>query len=157
MFKSFVASALLAVTAFTSPVAKAYTATQVQLMEALTQAGVEYSKGECRPHGLTGSMGFYHPEKKWIHICDDVTTSDFEVWETMRHESVHVAQHCRDASMNNTLATEKWLVENGSANDWAHIRANYKQADWMIELEAFTLMRESNETIAELVDLACNN
>ena len=157
MFKSFIATALIAVTAVTAPAGKAYTNYEQELLNALGRAGVEITKGDCSTSEIQNTYGFFHPEKNWIHICDDVATTHADVFETLRHEAVHAAQACVDPSMSSTLASEQWLIENGSAQDWQFIRAAYKQRDWMIELEAFTLMRTSNETITEIVDMACNS
>ena len=125
-------------------------------MRALDEAGVEYTAHECASHGLTDMYGFFQPDQNWIHVCTDVATTNQLAWMTMRHEAVHAAQFCLDPSMSSTLASTTWLFANGSQEDWDLIQQHYEQEDHLIELEAFTLMRESNLTIAELVNAACN-
>ena len=154
-FKSFIAAAFVAATSAIAPV-QAMPEGGVGLLKALDQAGVEYSTGECEPHGITGVHGFFMPAKNWIHICTDDNPSEAQVWETMRHEAVHAAQYCVNPSMSFTVMSSKFLLENGRQSDWDFIRRAYSKEDWAIELEAFTLMRGSNQQIADLVNAACN-
>lgn len=153
-FKKFIATAALAIAATTAPV-------QAQpggraLANALEQAGVEVSTGNCAEYGITDTYGFFMPSKNWIHICDDVATTHDQQFETWRHEAVHAAQFCMDPSMQTTVMKLGWIDENYSQSDWEFIQQAYDKSDWVIEIEAFTLMRYSNQAIADLVNHACN-
>ena len=154
-FKSFIAAAVVAATSAIAPV-QAMPEGGAELQKALDQAGVEYTSGDCKPHGINGVFGFFHPIKNWIHVCTDVATTEEQQWETFRHEAVHAAQFCVNSSMSFTVMSSKYLLENGRQSDWDFIQRAYDKEDWAIELEAFTLARMSNQAIAELVDAACN-
>ena len=164
MFKKLIATALLAASAFTAAPATAsihsefgYTNQGQQILErTLELSGVTTTTGNCADYDIHNTYGFFMPAKKWIHICTDVATTHAEVWETYRHEAIHAAQHCKDSSMGSTLATKKWLFKNGYQSDWDFITEAYDQDDHMIELEAFTLMRESNMTVAKIVAKHCD-
>ncbi len=154
-FKSFIATTLVAATSIIGTAAQAQPGAQA-LFNALDNAGVSYSSGECASHRITGTYGFYVPAENHIHICSDVATTDEQQWETLRHESVHAAQRCVHPSMAFTVNSSQYLLANGSQSHWSFIQEAYEQEDWAIELEAFTLMSASNGEIADLVNAACN-
>ena len=154
-FKKFIATAALAVAATVAP-ASAYEEGGVQLGKALERAGVEVTAEPCEPHGITGTYGFFSPAKNWIHICTDVAATEAQRYETLRHEAVHAAQFCVDSNMQDTVMSSAWIDDNYRKSDWSFIKQAYDKSDWLIEIEAFTLMRYSNAQIAELVSLACN-
>ena len=153
-FKAFFATAVVAFSSVTA--AQAQPAGQQALFKALDRAGVTYSKGACKEHGIEDTYGFFVPAKNHIHICDDVATTEEQVWETFRHEAVHAAQRCVNPSMAFTVNSSQYLLSNGSQSDWSFIQRAYDREDWAIELEAFTLMRRSNLEIAQLVEATCN-
>ena len=154
-FRAFVATAIIAASSIVGTAAQAQPGAK-QLFDSLDAAGVTYSSGECASHKITGTYGFYVPAKNHIHICTDVATTEEQQWETFRHEAVHAAQRCVNPSMAFTVNSSQFLLQNGSQSDWEFIQRAYDREDWAIELEAFTLMRQSNAQIAELVDTACN-
>ena len=153
-FKAFFATAVVAFSSVTA--VQAQPAGQQALFKALDRAGVTYSKGACEEHGITETFGFFVPAKNHIHICDDVATTEEQVWETFRHEAVHAAQRCVNPSMAFTVNSSQYLLSNGLQSDWNFIQRAYDREDWAIELEAFTLMRRSNTEIAQLVEATCN-
>ena len=152
--KAFFATAVVAFASVTT--VEAQPAGQQALFKALDRAGVTYSKGACEKHGIENTYGFFVPAKNHIHICDDVATTEEQVWETFRHEAVHAAQRCVNPSMAFTVNSSQYLLSNGLQSDWDFIQRAYDQKDWAIELEAFTLMRHSNLEIAQLVEDTCN-
>ena len=154
-FKKFIATAALAFAATTAPV-NAYQEGGRQLMNALEDAGVEVTVGDCEAHGITDTYGFFMPAKNWIHICSDVATTEAQQYETLRHEAVHAAQFCVDSSMEYTVMSTDWIDDNYSKSDWAFIKKAYDKSDWLIEIEAFTLMRYSNWSISKIVNDRCN-
>ena len=154
-FKSFIATTLIAATSIIGTAAQAQPGAQ-QLFDALDNAGVSYSSGECASHKITGTYGFYVPAENHIHICTDVAQTEEQQWETFRHEAVHAAQRCVHPSMAFTVNSSQFLLSNRLQSDWEFIQQAYDQEDWAIELEAFTLMRSSNAEIASLVNASCN-
>ena len=154
-FKKFIATAALAVAATVAP-ASAYQEGGVQLGKALERAGVEVTAEPCEPHGITGVYGFFSPAKNWIHICTDVATTEEQRYETLRHEAVHAAQFCVDSNMQDTVMSSDWIDDNYRKSDWSFIKQSYDRSDWLIEIEAFTLMRYSNYSIARIVNDNCS-
>jgi len=155
-FKSFVATALLAATTVVGTAAQAQPGARA-IFNALDRAGVTYSSHECASYDITGTYGFYVPKQNHIHICTDVATTEAQQWETLRHEAVHAAQRCVDPSMQSTVLKWSFLANHETAqSDWDFIVRAYDKEDHRIELEAFTLMRYDNASIASLVNTACN-
>ena len=155
MFK-FLASAALATAAVVLPTAARAEVGGNNLVQALDRAGVEVTVGNCQEHGITGTYGFFHNGDNWIHICSDTADTQRQQWETLRHEAVHAAQFCKNPSMTSTLTTPEYLKKNSRESDAEFIVRAYDKADWAIELEAFTLMRLSNNQVADIVNYACN-
>ena len=154
MFK-FIATAAIAAASVIAP-AHAYTNGGVALYSALDEAGVKITTLDCTANGHAGSYGVFIPSQNHIYICEENAVTDAQQWETIRHEAVHAAQRCVDPSMNTMLMSEQWLTKNSYESDAQFIMNNYPKAHWINELEAFTLMRYSNQDIARLVNEACN-
>ena len=152
MFK-FIASAAIAASALFAPSAEAYTHGQQQLLNALDTAGVTVESGECES---TDSYGFFAPAYNYIGICTNVATTYEQQWETLRHEAVHAAQRCVNPGMDELVTSRRYLELNSDPNELHWITLNYPKSHWYAEFEAFTLMRYSNQTIAEVVNRACN-
>ncbi len=151
-FTKLFASVALATIATVSP-ASATTDGQRMLWNTVEAQGTTIDVGACEE---TDSYGWFNSRTNRIVICTNVATEVAERWETLRHEAVHLAQRCVNPSMSSVVTSRKWLFNNGYQSDWDFIQDAYDQEDHMIELEAFTLMRESNQTIATLVSKACN-
>ena len=155
MFKSLIASAAVAVSTIVAPVtaeAGQLTQGQRQLLNTLDAVGTQVEVGEC---AKDGSLGWFSPKHNFIAICSNVVDSEEQAWETLRHEAVHVAQMCVDPSMDSTVLRYSFLQKYGDPSDWNFIKRAYHYSDWMIELEAFTLMRLSNAQISEFVAESC--
>ena len=153
IFKSFAVAALSAATFIASPALASVTEGERNLAEALEQAGVQVHVGECP---TDKAYGLYFPADNTIAICSNVATTAEQRWETLRHEAVHAAQRCVNPSMSFTVKSSTFLLKNGLQSDWEFIQESYAKEDWAIELEAFTLMRTSNNNVANLVNSACN-
>lgn len=157
-FKSFIATALIAATSVVAaPSAEAYTnlspAAQKQALRSeLKAAGFTWDTVECKSDG---SYGWFSPKYMHIRICSNVATSAAQQWQTLRHEAIHAAQYCMDASMQTTV--HKWSVvkQNLSSSDEQFIMSSYDQEDWVIEAEAFTYMMTTTGYVANMVDYAC--
>ena len=154
-FFKLIATATLAVSTVFAPAANAQlTYGEQQLFDALDQAGVSSTIGNCPDTDVL--LGYFDPAENVIHICDNVSKTPDEQWLTFKHEAIHAAQRCVNPSMAFTVTSSKFLLQNGLQSDWEHIVNNYKRADWAIELEAFTLMRLSDTEVASIVNSACN-
>ena len=155
-FKSFAAVAVAAASIFAQvPAAQAqqFTAGEKALFNALDRAGVTYEAGTCED---TDTYGFYLPSENYIAVCTNVATTHELRWETLRHEAVHAAQKCVNPSMTSMVKSQAYIEYHASQDDWSFIQRAYDPEDYAIELEAFTLMRRSNQYIAAFVNSACN-
>jgi hypothetical protein len=148
-FKSIAAIAATAATTFAAGPAQASEITygQSQLLNSLNIASVTYDVGVCE----AGVEGWYLPSHKHIRICDGATNP----WETMRHEAVHAAQHCENDLEGSIFAFQE-LEKREQPGDWEFIMSAYPSDHWITEYEAFTLMKFDNQTIANIVNDACN-
>ena len=160
MFKKLIAGTLaVAAIASASPVeARNLTSGQRNLENALHNAGITWQTSAC---SSTQSFGWFRHNVNrrggHIQICNNVARRSAQQWETFRHEAVHVAQKCYNPHMTNLVMSQRWLNQNGaSASTWSFIKSAYPQSQWAIEYEAFTLMKYSNQTIADLVNHYCN-
>lgn len=156
-FTKFIASAALAVASTFTP-ALAYTGAEVTpgqeaLFEAIYEAGGTVDVGNCT---ADDTFGWFEVNTKRIVVCTNVAETVAMRYETLRHEAVHLAQRCRAPKSRETLFAHKALFANANESDWSFIKRAYRPESHMIELEAFTLMRKSNQTIATLVNRACN-
>ena len=153
-FTKLFASIALSTIATVAPASAATaTAGELALWNSIEAQGTTINVGTCEE---TDAYGWFNSRTNRIVICTNVATTVEERFETLRHEAVHLAQRCVNPSMSSVVTSRKWLFNNGYQSDWDFIQEAYGQEDHMIELEAFTLMRESNQTIATLVSKACN-
>lgn len=156
-FSKFLSTLALTVATTIAPV-HAYTGVettpgQEALFEAIYEAGGTVDVGACAEDD---TYGWFQPSSKRIVVCSNVAETVAKRYETLRHEAVHLAQRCRVPHARETLFAHKLLFNNGSQSDWNFIQQAYSPESHMIELEAFTLMRESNQAIATIVNKACN-
>lgn len=148
-------------TAPAAPTAPRYLSGEQALLNSIKNAGVTVSVNAC-PDG--NSYGWFSYRKgSWsnasIQICTNVATNQNDQWETLRHEAVHVAQKCNNPSHGNnfeTLTTWSFIKGQATDSDANFVMNNYPEAKWLIEIEAFTFMKKSNQTVANLVNEACN-
>ena len=124
-----------------------------EIYTALRNTGVTIDIKTC---DNDKSFGWYNPGYNGgnggMVICDNVATTYADQWETLRHEAVHAAQHCRDWD---TVMQDKWIANNLSREDYEFVKSDYPASDWDIEFEAFALEHHSNQFIAKLVNLNC--
>jgi len=131
------------------------------LLNAIANVGVPVNVGQCEDDGSYGY--FAYRTNTWntarIQICTNVATDKDTQWETLRHEAVHVAQKCENRDHGNsfeTLTTWSFLKGQATDSDANFVMSAYPEAKWLIEIEAFTFQKKSNQTIANLVNKACN-
>jgi len=159
-FKTILATAIIATTGLVGAPALAEPGGH-QLIATLRSAGVKVNFGYCPDE--SGTMGYFaYRTNTWmdarVQICTDVATTTADRWETLRHEAVHVAQKCENPNHGNTfetLTSYSFLKNNSTNSDASFVMSAYPKAKWMIELEAFTLMKHSNYTITKMVNRAC--
>ena len=133
--------------------AGAFSPGEERLLEALNKAGVEIVIEPCETPGYYGA---YSAKFNELYICTNTIGGISQFWETMRHEAIHVAQRCVDPGMSETVHSKAYLEHYGHDADAKLIMATYDKEDWAIEVEAFTLMRRSNDFVADVVIKACN-
>jgi hypothetical protein len=138
------------------------------LVSTLTAQGIKIALDAdlCREKSLAG---FYHSPTKTMVICNGGSTQMTEYnLDTLRHESIHVAQDCRNGikgDHNLQRIMKPGMVEqlaNSTGVSLANIRRVYRSngADdhtILLEYEAFTgAASMSADTIAEALRIVCN-
>jgi hypothetical protein len=161
-FKALLATLATVATVIAPTAAVAGTGTpgKAALRDALTNVGVPINGGHCE----SNTMGYFsYKTNTWadaeIFICTNHAKSDADQWETLRHEAIHVAQKCENRDHGHTfesLTTWSFLKGQATDSDANFVMNNYPEAKWLIEIEAFTFMKKSNQTVANLVNKACN-
>ena len=131
------------------------------LQEAVRRTGTTWDTGWCDESGVDGYFSYYvgTMEKTHIQICTNHNPSAAKQWETFRHEAIHLAQKCENrlhGETFETLTTWSFLKTQATESDAQFVTRAYPREKWGIELEAFTFMKQSNQTIANVVNRACN-
>ena len=155
-FKALLATAAIATASFfTGGEAMANQKGGAALFYALQDAGVEVKVSECEDDSSYGFyrsyVGAYQPGM--IQICTNVAVTENDRYETLRHEAVHAAQHCRGWD---TVMKDTWMKQNVTQEDKRFVMSAYDKSDWIVEIEAFTLEHFPNAFIAKLVNINCN-
>ena len=124
-----------------------------ELYTALRNTGVSIDIITCEGDN---TYGWYNSgyNNGWggMVICDNVATTYSDQWETLRHEAVHAAQHCRGWD---TVMKPSWLANNLTRSDREYVQDYYDRDMWMLEYEAFSLEHHTNQQIADLVNHHC--
>jgi len=162
-FKALLTTAAIATTALFGGVAEAVQQDRIgynqsgayELYTSLKNTGVTVDIKPCKDDDY---YGWYMPAMNngmgGILICSNVADTYELQWETLRHEAVHAAQHCRKWD---TVMYDEWTNNNLSRATRGFVVDNYEQSDWKIEWEAFVLQEETNQFIAQLVNTNCAN
>ena len=138
----------------------AYTNGQRALVDSITRTGTTITTSPCSGKQSMGWFSYRVGTMRGaaIQICSNVATHHTDQWETLRHEAVHLAQKCENPTHGEdfeTLTSASFLKREATESDASFVMRAYPKAKWLIELEAFTLMKRSNQTIANLVNRAC--
>ena len=102
-----------------------------------------------------GMLGYYRPSTDVMGICVSNHKGDYkELGDTLRHESIHVAQAC-----NNGKPILRWnQIAKYSNNRILSIVQRYPAEHQHIEYEAFTAAYVmSNNQIADIVKQQCSH
>ena len=121
----------------------------VQTVRA-TGTTVLYDQPRCYEKS---TYGYYHPASDTMVLCVENHGDDYkELGDTLRHESIHVAQACNGHKPILDWAT----ISKYSTNRILSIVQRYKPEHQHIEYEAFTAAYAMNNTqIAKVVSDFC--
>lgn len=112
---------------------------------------------DSAPEG-TIYFGFYHPVHNEMIICEGLTPTQF--YETLRHESIHLAQDCMAGFDNSDLITIHERAALNSVHDYyalsslALYRDQSPEIQWL-EYEAFIFEQRSPKEVLDLLKFAC--
>ena len=167
MFKSLLKGIAVSVVAFSGS-ANAFPSLYAlldksPLLDTIQDTGTEvwYNPEDCKESA--GLMGFYtttvnvrtgeYLEDK-MGICVENHKGDItELGNTVRHESVHVAQECHGGPLQQPYKYMP-IVSNRTLAELQHYPAEH----YAVEIEAFTLAELlTNDQVRELVIAACSN
>jgi hypothetical protein len=133
------------------------------LMKLVKETGTDVSiNSNTFDESCTGKAGYYLFEKDvsdLMVVCEDqvnIKNAD-ELWETVAHESVHVAQACNGGAYFQAKYHPRMLRELRSlAPHYAEQVTNeYRGNHQLLELEAFWAELQTPETVQEMVAAAC--
>ena len=110
-----------------------------------------------------GNAGYYSFEKDEVDllvVCEDqvnINNAD-EMWETVSHEAVHVAQACNGGVYFKAKYHPRMLRELRSlAPHYAEQLMGYRGDHQLKELEAFWAELQTPETVMKMVESACSD
>jgi hypothetical protein len=165
-FSTFIAPAVLATAVFAGTAADAaYIPEAQRILDVVAQTGTTITHKVCAGEDA-GSFGFYE-----LHTDDDnkVTKDELTVCtdqakgpaylETIKHETIHVAQACQGYKENVSGRTDKWLRKQlkkfYGEDGYASLEETYDKEHLDIELEAFGMESRPTAEIIEVVQDAC--
>ena len=132
------------------------------LMKLVEGTGTDVSINSITfDESCTGKAGYYLFEEDvndLMVVCEDqvnVKNPD-ELWETVAHESVHVAQACNGGAYFQAKYRPRMLRELRSlAPHYAKQLMGYRGDHQLEELEAFWAELQTPETVISMVESAC--
>jgi hypothetical protein len=135
-----------------NPAYKALNRSPLSQMVERTGTRIVYDTQLCQDRGM---LGYYRPSTDVMGICVSNHDGDWkELGDTLRHESIHVAQACNDGKP--ILGWNQ--IAKYSNNRILSLVQRYPAEHQHIEYEAFTaayLM--SNDQIAKIVAQQCSH
>lgn len=134
----------------------------VMLMKLVEATGTTVSINKNTfDESCTGKAGYYVFEKNVndvMVVCEDqVNIKDADaLWETVAHESVHVAQACNGGAYFQAKYHPRMLRELRSlAPHYAEQLIGYRGDHQLKELEAFWAELQTPETVISMIKEAC--
>ena len=134
----------------------------LKLMDLVKETGTQVSINSNSFDPLCkDKAGYYQFEKGKIDllaVCrDQVNVKDpNELWETVAHEAVHVAQACNGGAYFKPEYHPRMLRELRSlAPHYAKMLQTYRGDHQLAELEAFWAELQTPETVISMVQTAC--
>jgi len=130
-----------------------------QLATLVRATGTQVIKTECNEK----AYGYYQYNKDAgidrLVICTNVTDmSDPDaVWETLAHESTHVAQACVGSNVHkDTYMPRVFRALRTEAPHYAELLKGYSEDDVQSEAEAFYMELQSPTQVKRMMVHACN-
>ncbi len=165
MNKLFTAIAAVLLTIGTTLPAKAGSfKDSLKLMEMVEATGTQVSiNGNDYDKNCGDNAGYYQFIKDKIDIlvvCKDQVDlkNPDELWETVSHESVHVAQACNGGAYFKAKYHPRMLRHvRAFAPHYAEQLMGYRGDHQLKELEAFWAELQTPETVMEMVESACSD
>jgi hypothetical protein len=146
IFAGIVGLSCLPVFASTANIKEFYNNSKV--LDAVQQAGFTvYADGDAckKAYGVT------YPTKKVLVICVNQHNDLDELVDTIRHESIHVAQSCK----NGPLFTQASISKYASPGHFQSLR-NYPEHQRVRELEAQVVAANStDEEVIKIINKYC--
>ena len=164
MIKNIVASALAAM-AFAVPGQARVESGTKPLIELIDSAGITilYNSADCESDEYLGL--YRHSGMKRAFILCPGETVDAVDHMVVRHEAIHVIQHCVNVARGTDVLEPvlqdddvlmAWVREYLTEEQIEEIKQVYDPSHWRIEFEAFAGMHAySADELAELVQQAC--
>ena len=147
-FAAFVVLAAWASPAFATPELKSlFTAIQA------TGTTIVVDGPECKDKQLSGRYAFRRNVIDQLTICVSNHNGDnAELYDTILHESVHVAQACKGGN----LFTNGSIFKAATDEELKVVRQHYDQSQSLEELEARVIAREQDEVfVTNLIKEHC--
>ncbi len=162
-FITLLAPVVAAASFFSAPVNAGSTQDVVRLIELVQGTGTTVSVNTNQyDESCTGKHGYYVYKKDEVDlmvVCEDQTDTDNpdEVWETVAHESMHVAQACVGGGpLMPAKYHPRFLRELRTlAPHYAKTLAGYSGDKQLVELEAFWAELQTPDRVIGLFELAC--
>lgn len=161
MNKFFTAAALLAIGSALPSQAASFQ-DSLNLIELVEQTGTQVSiNTNSFDPSCKGNAGYYQFVKDKVDVlvvCEDQTNTknSDEMWETVSHEAVHVAQTCNGGAYFKANYHPRMLRELRSlAPHYAEQLMGYRGDHQLMELEAFWAELQTPETVIKMVTSAC--
>ena len=162
-FTTLLAPAVAAASFLSAPVEAGSTQDVVRLIELVKGTGTQVSVNTNQyDENCKGRHGYYVYEKDEIDlmvVCEDQTNTDNadEVWETVAHESMHIAQACVGGGpLMPAKYHPRFLRELRTlAPHYAKTLMDYSGNKQLAELEAFWAELQEPAKIIGLFELAC--
>jgi hypothetical protein len=150
-------STLTAIALCASFIAPVHATPQLQgLFAAIKATGTEVAVNHPSVCANREVMGMYQYQRNVIDrltICVDNHNGDgAELYDTVLHESVHVAQACKGGN----LFTPVSIVEQAKPEEIVFLNQRYTQEQFQKELEARVIARDQDEVyVTELIKEHC--
>lgn len=112
-----------------------------------------YNTPYCQENKI---LGAYDRRHEYVEICVDthVGYDSGEIYDTIRHEAVHVMQDCIGGTVYSEAQIREWAIKE----DLEFVMDEYNHRDHGIELEAVVMARKySDEQIAKMLYNFCIN
>ena len=124
-----------------------------QVLDAVRSTGTEvrYYDKDCKTGGFAGYYQFSADVDRLV-ICPDNQRNHSDLFDTVRHEAIHVVQACNKGK---PILAYDYYVTNASRETWAKIEG-YPEEHKHHEIEAFHAAHHLNEKeVINLINKFC--